>query len=106
MIPKWATELKYGRHTYNARTETVAEKPSSESIAIISLYLAVINFKSLFFKKIVYMQHFALISSINLQRQFNSLQISLHFSMTIYNRSIILSKATARNKKLKFGSTE
>jgi putative SOS response-associated peptidase YedK len=28
MIPKWATELKYGRHTYNARTETVAEKPS------------------------------------------------------------------------------
>ncbi|MGE8653749.1 MAG: SOS response-associated peptidase family protein [Acinetobacter gandensis] len=28
MIPKWAKELKYGRHTYNARTETVAEKPS------------------------------------------------------------------------------
>ena len=28
LIPSWAKELKYGRHTYNARTETVAEKPS------------------------------------------------------------------------------
>lgn len=28
LIPFWAKELKYGRHTYNARTETVAEKPS------------------------------------------------------------------------------
>ena len=28
LIPAWAKELKYGRHTYNARTETVASKPS------------------------------------------------------------------------------
>jgi putative SOS response-associated peptidase YedK len=28
LIPVWAKELKYGRHTYNARTETVASKPS------------------------------------------------------------------------------
>ena len=28
LIPFWAKELKYGRHTYNARTESVAEKPS------------------------------------------------------------------------------
>lgn len=28
MVPKWAKDLKIGRHTYNARTETVAEKPS------------------------------------------------------------------------------
>lgn len=28
LIPSWAKELKYGRHTYNARTETVASKPS------------------------------------------------------------------------------
>ena len=28
LIPFWAKELEYGRHTYNARTETVAEKPS------------------------------------------------------------------------------
>ncbi|OTG82198.1 SOS response-associated peptidase [Acinetobacter sp. ANC 4648] len=28
LIPHWAKELKLGRHTYNARTETVASKPS------------------------------------------------------------------------------
>lgn len=28
LIPSWAKELKYGRHTYNARTETIASKPS------------------------------------------------------------------------------
>ncbi|ENW24318.1 SOS response-associated peptidase [Acinetobacter sp. YH12105] len=28
LIPFWAKELKYGRHTYNARTETIASKPS------------------------------------------------------------------------------
>lgn len=28
MIPKWCTDLKLGRMTYNARTETVHEKPS------------------------------------------------------------------------------
>ncbi|OTG67820.1 DUF159 family protein [Acinetobacter sp. ANC 4470] len=28
LIPFWAKNLKYGHHTYNARTETVAEKPS------------------------------------------------------------------------------
>ncbi len=28
MVPHFAGELKYGRKTYNARTETVAEKPS------------------------------------------------------------------------------
>lgn len=28
LIPFWAKELKYARHTYNARTETVASKPS------------------------------------------------------------------------------
>ena len=28
MIPKWAKDLKIGRKTYNARTETVHEKPS------------------------------------------------------------------------------
>lgn len=28
LIPSWAKELKFGRHTYNARTETVASKPS------------------------------------------------------------------------------
>lgn len=28
LIPKWAKDLKFGTHTYNARTETVAEKPS------------------------------------------------------------------------------
>ena len=28
MIPKWAKDLKIGRMTYNARTETVHEKPS------------------------------------------------------------------------------
>ena len=28
MIPKWAKDLKLGRMTYNARTETVHEKPS------------------------------------------------------------------------------
>ena len=28
LIPSWAKELKYGRHTYNARTETVSSKPS------------------------------------------------------------------------------
>lgn len=28
LIPKWAKDDKISRHTYNARTETVAEKPS------------------------------------------------------------------------------
>ncbi len=28
LIPHWATDTKIARHTYNARTETVAEKPS------------------------------------------------------------------------------
>lgn len=28
LIPHWAKEDKIGRHTYNARSETVAEKPS------------------------------------------------------------------------------
>lgn len=28
LIPFWAKELKYGRHTYNARTETIASKLS------------------------------------------------------------------------------
>src|SRR5690606_7951215 len=28
LIPAWAKELKNGRHTYNARKETVASKPS------------------------------------------------------------------------------
>jgi putative SOS response-associated peptidase YedK len=28
LIPHWATDLKLGRNTYNARTETVATKPS------------------------------------------------------------------------------
>ncbi|MBO3661857.1 SOS response-associated peptidase family protein, partial [Acinetobacter variabilis] len=28
LIPSWAKELKFGRHTYNARTETVALKAS------------------------------------------------------------------------------
>lgn len=28
LTPSWAKELKYGRHTYNARTETIASKPS------------------------------------------------------------------------------
>ncbi|UBX51274.1 SOS response-associated peptidase [Acinetobacter pseudolwoffii] len=28
LIPFWAKELKYGRHTYNAQTETIASKPS------------------------------------------------------------------------------
>lgn len=28
LIPSWAKELKFGRHTYNARTETVASKAS------------------------------------------------------------------------------
>lgn len=28
LIPYWAKELKFGRHTYNARTESVATKPS------------------------------------------------------------------------------
>ncbi|OAL84558.1 SOS response-associated peptidase [Acinetobacter sp. SFD] len=28
LVPSWAKELKYGRHTYNARSETVASKPS------------------------------------------------------------------------------
>ena len=28
MIPHWAGELSFGRRTYNARSETVAEKPS------------------------------------------------------------------------------
>ena len=28
LIPKWAKDTKFGTHTYNARTETVAEKPS------------------------------------------------------------------------------
>jgi putative SOS response-associated peptidase YedK len=28
LIPHWATDLKLGRNTYNARTETVASKPS------------------------------------------------------------------------------
>lgn len=28
LIPSWAKELKFGRHTYNARTETVDVKPS------------------------------------------------------------------------------
>lgn len=28
LIPAWAKEFKYGRHTYNARSETVATKPS------------------------------------------------------------------------------
>ena len=27
MIPKWAKEKSFGKYTYNARTETVAEKP-------------------------------------------------------------------------------
>lgn len=28
LVPHWAKDLTIGRHTYNARTETVAEKPS------------------------------------------------------------------------------
>ena len=28
MIPKWAKEKSFGKYTYNARTETVADKPS------------------------------------------------------------------------------
>lgn len=28
LIPHWATDTKIARHTYNARTETVADKPS------------------------------------------------------------------------------
>ena len=28
LVPHWATDTKITRHTYNARTETVAEKPS------------------------------------------------------------------------------
>ncbi len=28
LIPHWAKDIKIARHTYNARTETVAEKPS------------------------------------------------------------------------------
>jgi putative SOS response-associated peptidase YedK len=28
LIPHWAKDLSFGRHTYNARSETVAEKPS------------------------------------------------------------------------------
>ena len=28
LIPSWAKDLKFGRYTYNARTETVAKKPS------------------------------------------------------------------------------
>jgi putative SOS response-associated peptidase YedK len=28
LIPHWATDTKISRHTYNARSETVAEKPS------------------------------------------------------------------------------
>jgi putative SOS response-associated peptidase YedK len=28
LIPHWATDAKIARHTYNARTETIAEKPS------------------------------------------------------------------------------
>lgn len=28
LVPHWAKDLNIGRHTYNARTETVAEKPS------------------------------------------------------------------------------
>lgn len=28
LVPKWAKDLKVSKHTYNARSETVAEKPS------------------------------------------------------------------------------
>lgn len=28
LVPNWATDLKLARHTYNARSETVATKPS------------------------------------------------------------------------------
>lgn len=28
LIPHWVTNTKIARHTYNARTETVADKPS------------------------------------------------------------------------------
>ena len=28
LLPSWAKELRFSSHTYNARTETVAEKPS------------------------------------------------------------------------------
>jgi len=28
LVPHWASDLKLGRHTYNARSETVATKPS------------------------------------------------------------------------------
>lgn len=28
LVPRWAKDLTIGRYTYNARTETVAEKPS------------------------------------------------------------------------------
>lgn len=28
LVPHWASDLKLGRHTYNARSETVAAKPS------------------------------------------------------------------------------
>ena len=28
LVPHWATDLKISRHTYNARSETVAQKPS------------------------------------------------------------------------------
>ena len=31
LIPAWAKDPKIGRHTYNARTETVADKPSYRS---------------------------------------------------------------------------
>ena len=28
LLPSWAKELKFSSHTYNARTESVADKPS------------------------------------------------------------------------------
>lgn len=28
LLPSWAKELRFSSHTYNARTETVGEKPS------------------------------------------------------------------------------
>jgi len=41
LIPKWAKDTKFGTHTYNARTETVAEKPSFRHAWIYSKFCLV-----------------------------------------------------------------